>query len=163
MTNSARFRASVLGAACLGAALLLACREEQPPAEPPAEGEETAAPAQPKAAAPGQGVQIKVGDDFEFPAEFPEDIPVYPGAKAKASASGTGTRLTVGFESSAEPKEVFDFYRETLEGGGWSVDNQADMGAAHMLMVSKAGRTATILIAKLGETTQIGVTLGSAD
>lgn len=119
MIASLRSTWILLGALALGMAL--ACggdtEEAAPTAQVPAEAGEPAA-----ASKLPPSPDATPAWSTELPADFPADVPLYPGAEvvqARVSADG-GTSVTLSVEGDAE--EVASFYADSLAGEGWSTD-----------------------------------------
>ena len=66
---------------------------------------------------------IKVGEGVEQ--SLPYDLPIYPGAKIKASMLGG---LTVLMETDASPEDVANFYFSELESRGLAPEGPAQAG-----------------------------------
>jgi hypothetical protein len=97
------------------------------------------------------------GEDAEIPADFPSDLPVYPGAKVVAGVvAGKGGMVTL--QTGDDPGEVADFYREKLAGEGWSLGSEMNLGGQRILPVEKEGRNAVVQISGDGSETTILIT-----
>ena len=68
-----------------------------------------------------------------MPANFPTDVPVYPGARLTAGASFTSTGVVswgMEWETLDGIQKVHDFYATKLSAGGWTITFTASSGTA---------------------------------
>lgn len=78
----------------------------------------------------GGNVEVKTEDGKvsftnkkELPAEWPNDIPTYPGASIESSFKGEKQLVNVNFSSQDESEKVIQFYKEQLASKGWQADS----------------------------------------
>jgi hypothetical protein len=135
-------------AVCLPASLLAACRGSDGPAP-----EETAP----------TGAKLAAEPAATLPAGFPEDVPVYPGARQTGSLAATGKGMVVTFQSLDAPQEVLTFYRAQLAEQGWSISGEASILGQGALSGTKGDRTAAVVIVGGAGGTQIIVTAATMD
>jgi hypothetical protein len=94
----------------------------------------------------------------ELPADFPADVPLYPGAEvvqARVSTDG-GTSVTLSIEDDAET--VASFYADSLAGEGWSTDiATAPNGSA--IFADKPERRVGAMVRSTDEGTQVELTV----
>ncbi len=81
-----------------------------------------------------------VFEAVEVPADFPAEFPIASEStvvQASAREGTTGTRSTITIVARGEPAAVFEWYRNALEAGGWSVQPGTSEPAAHVLHASR--------------------------
>lgn len=111
-----------------------------------------------------QGTAVFAGKaGTTLPADFPKDIPIYPGVKITGAVSSTapgspGYMLTM--ETSDTTGKVADFYRAKLS--GWKRLLDMTSGAGHMLVLeSPEGKESlTLIVSQSGGRTAISLTVG---
>ena len=102
------------------------------------------------------------GENAEVAEGFPEDLPLYPGAKLLGSMlAGEGGMITL--QSGDEPAEIADFYRENLVEQGWTLSAEMDLGGQQVLAVEKEGRNGAVQVSREGSDTNILITVGMGD
>jgi hypothetical protein len=72
----------------------------------------------------GSELPAELNVSSELPADFPADVPVYPGAEvvqARYSAA-EGSSVSVAFSVKDDPEKVASFYADSLAAEGWSTD-----------------------------------------
>jgi hypothetical protein len=156
--SMSRARVVLLGAAL---ALALACGDKEEAAAPAATAPSPAATpgAQPEAAAPtpsedpGIPAEVVQGD---LPKDFPEDLPVYPGASPTTSLMAGGSGLIV-LNTNAPVAAVLSHFRDQLPAQGWTVDEVGE--DPPRVVAHKGSRSATISISEGAEGTEIGIAL----
>lgn len=99
-----------------------------------------------------------------LPADWPEDIGIYPGAKIAYSASVTTTPdkpgMAVVLQTSDSAADVNAYYKDQFESNGWEIVGSMNAGSSITMAAKKDGRVASVMIATAdGQTT---VTLGIA-
>ena len=96
----------------------------------------------------GEKVNVSASDKgVALPENFPNDIPVMPGAIVKM-AIATGGNLSVHFSVKAAPADAMKFYEENLKAKGWKIDATMNMGDASMVSAVKEKRKCVLNIAK---------------
>ena len=89
----------------------------------------------------------------ELPAEWPKDVPMYPGSTIQVAGTLIGQGNGALFLTSDAEADVMKFYQEALAKEGWKIDTTTDMSTIGILSASKEKRTATIQIsASIGQT-----------
>jgi hypothetical protein len=139
----------------LGSSLALACggeKSETPKAEP-------AAPAAPAAAAPAEpaapsGTPIADAWISELPANFPDDVPQYPGAEVVKARPTFEDGVVVGFSTPDDPNKVASYFADAFAAKGWST-NRVDAPEGTMIFADKGGRSATYGVSTVDGKTQI--------
>ena len=113
--------------------------------------------------ADGSRIQGQIGGDVQRPAQFPDDVPVYPKAwlTASGSASGEGVFLLLG--SSDTPRTIYRFYQDSLSAAGWSFDTELWLGGVGILSATKGERVASISVTGGDDETIITLTVKLAD
>ena len=85
----------------------------------------------------------------ELPADFPRDVPRYPGAKVTKARIDPAGGTSAGFVTGDAPGEVVSFFQESFESEGWSTEiARADQG--HAVFAEKEGRNAAVTISAGG-------------
>jgi hypothetical protein len=168
------------GLACAGALAVLACgAPEQRPAAPEPGSEVPAAPpgAVPPAAPPPGGAAPPAGAatpggaapeaglpawSGTLPADFPQDVPLFPGAKV-ARASGTvDLGLVVSFETGESVETVTSFYVDGFAAQGWST-NLHESPEGRAVFANKEGRTAAAVVTEGDQGTRVEVVVGKLE
>lgn len=137
----------------LGSCLALACGGEEKPEAPGA----AATPETPSAAAPAKPEQVEVIQDVwltELPANFPEDIPRYPGAEVVKARPASESGISVGFSTMDDPAKVAAYFADQFAAQGWAT-NRVDAPEGIMVFADKGDRSATYGVASADGKTQI--------
>jgi len=96
----------------------------------------------------GEKVNVSASDKgVALPENFPNDIPVMPGAVVKM-AMASGGNLSVHFSVKASPADAMKFYEDNLKAKGWKIDATMNMGDATMVSAEKEKRKCVLNIAK---------------
>lgn len=96
----------------------------------------------------GEKVSVAASDKgVALPENFPNDIPVMPGAVVKMAVN-TGGNLSVHFSVKASPADAMKFYEENLKAKGWKIDATMNMGESSMVSAEKDKRKCVLNIAK---------------
>lgn len=98
-----------------------------------------------------------------LPQGFPGDFPFYESAKVENawSTKGDSTEgMSVVLKSSAESKEVYEFYKTSLIEKQWEITDEFDKDEAYTITFTKNGINGFLGIAREGEETVISVTVG---
>ena len=152
--------------------LLLGCGAEEDPDRQQPAAEQSAAPESAPAPAPeamnqvveqmdpdgkrmhltatsptGRKFQASIGDEVEIPAEFPSDVPIFPGATPMASMSAPDEGIIVTFKSGNAQQEIFDYYESELPKSGWSLQTDENAGSQLSLDAIKEGRKVSVIVA----------------
>lgn len=152
-------------APALCALLALACdsgtQEPAPPAPEPTTSAAADSGSKPSAADPSADRSaapidpariprdLPEGVSAEIPDNFPEDLPVYPGA---TPAQGRGAELdgvpmsAVQLMTTDAPSRVLDYYRAELERSGWTIEESREMGDNASMTATKGDCEASVLI-----------------
>jgi len=98
------------------------------------------------------------GKGTKVPADFPQDVLVYPGATVKFSHSvPQGHNLLLETKDSAE--QVLDAYKEKMTAAGWKEEMSMNQGEQAMRIYKKAERTASLTVGSADKQTQIILTV----
>lgn len=156
-------------------AFLIACGSEDPPAptpesstaETPEQEAGEPAPTDPNAIVPmteedkkrlaermaARPRKTRVYDKFEFregdeitESGFPDEVPLYPNAKATREVAQEEMGLLGSFESGDSADDIYGFYLEKLTAGGWEIEVDISAGGLNMLKAKREGRTVTVMI-----------------
>lgn len=106
-------------------------------------GDATDAQATPQMATPE-------GEAADIPEEFPNDLPMYPGAVAAQSKGAVADGVpmaAVQLQSDDSPKEVYDFYMEKFEREGWTIETREGFEGRNAVSATNGECSATMLAA----------------
>ena len=109
----------------------------------------------------GEEYAIRVGTRAELPDDFPDDVPVHPGASVEASMSMPGEGQMITFATQSAPDAVYRFYKDGLAKQGWSIEAEMNLGGQRMLSGRKGDRVASVQLVEADEGgTRVVVTVG---
>ena len=143
-----------------GVALSVGCGwDDDAPAPTTApKAEKDAAPAAEAAAerAPSEAPQPLAGDvveqlraTIEIPSYYPEDGPVYPGAKPSQAQQSTNGRVSLVFGTEAMPTEASSVMNEAAEAKGWTILTEDRIERGLLTQAEKDGRKMMILTSRM--------------
>jgi hypothetical protein len=98
--------------------------------------------------ATGEGTAtLAQGSGSVVPADFPKDVPIYPGGKvtgavASAGSVRSGHMLTI--QTSDAPEKVADFYKTALS--GWKPELDVASSDGRTLMLQSPDRKRTVML-----------------
>jgi hypothetical protein len=78
-----------------------------------------------------------------LPADFPTDLPIYPGATVSKATEVPGKNLKAGWTTADEPNKVASYYTDALTGQGWTTQ-RVDGHDGILVFADKRSRSATI-------------------
>jgi len=90
----------------------------------------------------------------ELPANFPDDVPRYPGAEVVKARPPSEAGFVVGFSTSDEPAKVAAYFADAFAAQGWST-NRVDAPEGIMVFADKGDRSATYGVGTAEGKTQI--------
>jgi hypothetical protein len=76
----------------------------------------------------GSDVNLDFGDGADLPANFPNDVPIYAGAKVTSSISGEDAMTVTLSVAGKSETEVRNFYRDELKSRGWNITGEYSFG-----------------------------------
>jgi hypothetical protein len=94
----------------------------------------------------GQKMTMDVGGG-KLPADYPQDVPVYKGAKivvTQTLSEKNGRNLVL--ESGDSVEAIGEFYRKELPAQGWTVENTMAVGGMNKISATKNKRQVTVNI-----------------
>jgi hypothetical protein len=150
-------------AAALAVAGVLACGGDSEQATGPAGGgekpgwtvEATPSPGKEGAAYPNKGA-VNPQETDTLPADFPEDVPQYPGAEVQSARTRAGEGMSVSLTSADDVDKVASYYADTFAARGWATDiRRTPKGQA--IFADKGNRTASTLVRSEGGSTRVEV------
>ena len=151
MIASLRSTWILLGALALGVAL--ACggdtREATPAAKTPAEAWKPAPP--PELPPPPSSPPVLT---TELPADFPADVPLYPGAEVIQSRISADEGTTVTLSVGDDVGKVVSFYADGLAAEGWSTDIKRTPDGS-VIFADKAERQVGTMVRRTDEGTLV--------
>jgi len=141
----------LLGALALG--VVLACGGDSQEAAPAAK---SGAPA----ATPTTKPRVTTPPVFmtELPADFPTDVPMYPGAEVTQARVSADKGLSVSLSTPDDAGKVASFYADSFAAQGWSTDiKPAPDGKA--IFADKTERRVAAMVRRTDDGTQIELIL----
>jgi len=96
----------------------------------------------------------------KLPANFPSDVPLYPGAKVQGSvvaAQQQGSGHYAGLETVDTIDKVVSWYKAEVVAKGWQVTANFEAGGGVMIGGSKDTRDLVVTVSKEGDKTVIGL------
>jgi hypothetical protein len=78
-----------------------------------------------------------------LPADFPTDVPIYPGATVLNATEIPGKNLKAGWTTADEPNKVASYYTEAFTAQGWSAQRMERDGGI-LVFADKRSRSAAI-------------------
>jgi len=109
--------------------------------------------------AEGEKFEMKTGEGVELPDDFPKDVPVYPSATILTSMT-SAEGIMVSTQSTADPTQVVSFYKEKMEGEGWTVEAEMNMGPQRIISFTKDDRKLMVTAGSQGDKTLISLVAG---
>ena len=108
----------------------------------------------------GEKYVAQLGGNVMLPANFPEDLPLYPDAVPFAAMETGGGTTIVSLDSDKQAPEVYRFYKEQLPASGWKIENEVNVGGQRVLTTIKGDRKAVVQIESTEKGARIGFVLG---
>lgn len=110
----------------------------------------------------GDGVNAAYGEGAKLPADFPTDVPVYPGASLlMASVSSKDNTASLMANSKDASSKVTAWYADALKSKGWSQGLEQDLGSAWYRQFTKDARELMVSIAGDDQGTTITVSVSA--
>lgn len=95
------------------------------------------------------GAELNVGE-AKIPADFPKDVPIYPGAKPGGTMSGSDKQNGKGYwlvlSTTDDKAKVSAYYAKNLPANGWTADQTVDMGELSIIKATKDTTVTTITV-----------------
>jgi hypothetical protein len=107
----------------------------------------------------GEGLQAEVGERVKLPANFPRDIPIYPGATPQGAFARPEEGMVVNLRSQDSVDEAYEFYALELEAEDWEISSEMNLGGQRMLTAVKGERQAMITVTGDKEGTVVVIAL----
>jgi len=114
------------------------------------------------------GSTINVGGEQKLPDNFPQDFPIYEGAKVTGSLTGNdklneSTGIWVVMNTPDDISKVKAFYENNLSGKGWSVNNTMTVNDTVTWTVSRGNLSGNVMLTadKNENKTVITISLGN--
>jgi len=109
-------------------------------------------------------VTIAGGKNVNLPASFPEDIPIYKGAKIIHSMEANQEKaVNVSLTTDDDQATVAQYYKSTMGSQGWEEKGLMELPTQKVLMYGKGKRSANLVIAEGDGQTQIIITTGEEE
>jgi hypothetical protein len=106
-------------------------------------------------------VAISAGG-VKVPEDFPEDIPVYPGATPIIHTSVKGGRM-LQLKTSDAIDKVRAFYKEKLKAEGWKEESESSTDAIKLLNNTKDTRTLSVVITQGDDGTSLTLSVSTKE
>jgi hypothetical protein len=106
------------------------------------------APGVPEAAAPGESPSVP------YPADFPSDVPRYPGSKITSANTAPDGAFAVTIDTPDGVEAVAKFFGDGFSGQGWETSAQA-IPDGTLVTAEKGGATAQALVHPGGQGTLV--------
>jgi hypothetical protein len=116
-------------------------------------------PAPAPAVPSGQTPAVAAKPAIEPVEPVPADVPVPPQTKLTFS-SKNAKMTTFQFETVAPVPDVISFYSSTLAHSGWQIQATTRAKSGAVIGATKAKRTLTVIVGKIGQTTHITLDVG---
>lgn len=98
------------------------------------------------------------GKSAKAPDNFPKDVHVYAGATVVAAVT-VPEGFNLSMETSDSADKVVSAYKSKMTGDGWSEESTFTVGDQSMMAYKKDKRTASVIIMKSDDKTQITLTV----
>lgn len=95
----------------------------------------------------GKTFQASIGDKVDLPENFPDDVPIFPGATPMAAMSSVDEGLIVTFKTTSDQQAVFDFYQSNLAQHGWTLLEDSVFDNPLSIDATKDQRKVSVIIA----------------
>lgn len=137
-----------------------ATEEAAAPAKPRTEPAPSKAPAADNSRPPGvPSVADQLAESVELPDYFPEDAPVYPGAKPSQVQQRGNGRVSVIYGADTTPEDAAQVMVEASEAKGWSIQSNNALEDGYLISGSKNGRNLMVLTNRIEEAGSDAVTI----
>lgn len=104
-----------------------------------------------------EGNEMAVGSDISLPDTWPMDVPLFDGTLSVASVQADGTAYAM-WMTDLDPTSAADAYGESLGAAGYSMTQDATVGAMVMRDYSSAARSVTVVSGQVDGRTSLTVT-----
>jgi hypothetical protein len=98
--------------------------------------------------------ELAEGSTATIPEEFPNEIPIYPGAMAsqgKGTISEGVPMAAVQLQTSDSPEKVYEFYKDQLSRNGWTIQEREGLEGKNAVSATNGKCTATIMAAPVDD------------
>jgi hypothetical protein len=109
----------------------------------------------------GDEFKAQIGGDVSLPVDFGNDLPAYPGSVPQSAIETTGGVAIAALESDASAEEIIDFYRDRLNGNGWSIEGVSDLARGRLLTATKDGRRVMVNTENMDQGVRFTLSLGT--
>ncbi len=108
----------------------------------------------------GGVTQVQAGANVELPADFPKDVPTYPGMKiVSAITDASQNAIIISATTSDAMSTVVDHFKKEVGANGWSETMAMPSGDMTTLQFSKGERTLSVMVMVQGQDTAIHLTV----
>lgn len=104
-----------------------------------------------------EGNEMAVGSDITIPDTWPEDVPLFDGRLSVASVQADGTAYAM-WTTDLDAASAADTYGESLTAAGYSLTQDATVGAMVMREYSSSTRTVSVVSGEVDGVTSLTVT-----
>ena len=108
--------------------------------------------------------RAEIGEDVQLPASFPDDVPVYAGAKIISAITNESDNLDtmmVTLQSDDSLREISQFYLDRLAENGFTITNQREDQTTSVMSANKDVRTVAIVSSRRNDVTSIGINIST--
>jgi hypothetical protein len=109
--------------------------------------------------ASGVEFEASIGENATIPKDFPQDVPIIPGAEPMAALSTGGGGAIVTLKSSEEQSKIRDFYLSELPKNGWAIQSESSIGGQLIIEATQGSRNASITIAGTSGDSRLSIIL----
>jgi len=91
-------------------------------------------------------------DQDRVPDDFPQDVPIFKDAEVVGVQRLAAGARNVLFHTDGDIPEVFEFYRDEMNGGGWNLEQEFQQNNQSFLSFKKDGMITNMTVARNPET-----------
>jgi len=136
--NRSRNLSLLIASLAMACVFTIACdsgtQEPEAPAQAPAQGAsaplESGEGTELQSQSPLPPTEVREGLSPGMPADFPSDVPIYPGsvpAQGKSAVADGIPLAAVQLRSNDSAEVIYDFYRDKLSRDGWTLDERKNL------------------------------------
>lgn len=111
----------------------------------------------------GDAFKAQIGGAVSLPVDFGSDLPAYPGAVTQSAIETTGGTAIAALESDADADDIIDFYRDHLDGKGWSIEGVDDLGRGQLLTATKGERRVMVNVESMDQGARFTMSVGAGN
>lgn len=108
----------------------------------------------PAPATPPAALAAETGREDQLPSGFPDDVPLYGGARPLSSVSAPEHGTIVNLRSADPPEQVFAWYRAHYAAQGWEIEKELAERGRHTVVARKGNRVSSVVVQAVPGATQ---------